>query len=212
MAAGDSARAKPSIPGGRRSAIMAVGKRNKQAAAKPAASPTTTLRHLWLAGLGLAAVARREALAGAGRAAGQVEALQRRVREAASDARGNVVDGIENVRGQVEPKVVQFSAEVEAAGAGARQARPEGRKPRAQRKGRKPAAKSKAPAARRAPRKPAARAQGLSVRNRNENRAPRGALFVCRPAVPRAGLSRRNRTSARTCAAGPRRSSPARPG
>ncbi|MEI2430303.1 hypothetical protein RDV84_17470 [Lysobacter yananisis] len=138
---------------------MAVGKRNKQAAAKPAASPTTTLRHLWLAGLGLAAVARREALAGAGRAAGQVEALQRRVREAASDARGNVVDGIENVRGQVEPKVVQFSAEVEARLAPVldKLGLKGQRKPRAQRKGRKPAAKSKAPAARRAPRKPAAR-------------------------------------------------------
>ncbi|WP_242691236.1 hypothetical protein [Lysobacter enzymogenes] len=136
---------------------MAVGKRNKQAA-EPAVNQATTLRHLWLAGLGLAAVARREALAGAGRAAGQVEALQQRVRGIAADARGNVVGGIENVRGQVEPKVMQFSAEVEARLAPVldKLGLKGQRKPRAQRKGRKPAAK-KAAAPRRAPRKPAAR-------------------------------------------------------
>lgn len=133
---------------------MAVGKRNKQAAGT-SATPTTTLRHLWLAGLGLAAIARREALAGAGRAAGQVEALQRRVRDLASDARGNVVGGIENVRGQVEPKVVRFSAEVEARLAPVLDKL--GLKgQRKQRKSRKPAAKK--PAARRVARKqPAAR-------------------------------------------------------
>lgn len=135
---------------------MAVGKRNKQAA-DATATRTTTLRHLWLAGLGLAVVARREALAGAGRAAGQVDALQRRVRDLASDARGNVVGGIENVRGQVEPKVVQFSAEVEARLAPVldKLGLKGQRKSRAQRKGRKPAAKKAAP--RRAPRMPAAR-------------------------------------------------------
>jgi len=137
---------------------MATGKRKKQAAAKPASNQTTTLRHLWLAGLGLAALARREALAGAGRAAGQVDALQRRVRDLASDARGNVVGGIENVRGQVEPKVVQFSAEVEARLAPVldKLGLKGERKPRAARKGRKPAAK-RAAAPRRAPRQPAAR-------------------------------------------------------
>ncbi|MGO4778072.1 hypothetical protein AB4084_21625 [Lysobacter sp. 2RAB21] len=51
---------------------------------KPVAANETTLRHLWLAGLGLAVIARREALAGAGRAAGRVEALQQRVRDLAS--------------------------------------------------------------------------------------------------------------------------------
>ncbi|MFC3551802.1 hypothetical protein ACFOLC_12385 [Lysobacter cavernae] len=56
----------------------------------------TTLRHLWLASLGLAVMARREALAAGVQVIGHADALQRRV------------------RGQVEPRVVQFSAEVEA--------------------------------------------------------------------------------------------------
>lgn len=138
---------------------MAVGKRNKQASANPGATPTTTLRHLWLAGLGLAAVARREALAGAGRAVGQVEALQRRVRDLAADARGNVVDGIENVRGQVEPKVVRFSADVEARLAPVldKLGLNKGGKARGARKSRKPAASKARPQPRRAARKPAAR-------------------------------------------------------
>ncbi|MGO1073713.1 hypothetical protein [Lysobacter sp. CA199] len=127
-------------------------KRKKQVAANE-----TTLRHLWLAGLGLAVIARREALSGAGRAAGRVEALQQRVRDLASDARSNVRGGIETMRDQVEPKVVKFSADVEARLApvldklGLKSAH----KPRAQRKSRKPAANK--PVARRTARKPAAR-------------------------------------------------------
>jgi hypothetical protein len=123
---------------------------------KPVAANETTLRHLWLAGLGLAVIARREALAGAGRAAGRVEALQQRVRDLASDARRNVRGGIENVRDQVEPKVIKFSADVEARLApvldklGLKSG-----KPRSQRKSRKPAAKK--PVSRRTARKPAAR-------------------------------------------------------
>ncbi|MGH8079895.1 MAG: hypothetical protein ACREP7_04920 [Lysobacter sp.] len=131
---------------------MAAVKRKKQAAASE-----TTLRHLWLAGLGLAVIARREALAGAGRAAGRVEALQQRVRDLASDARSNVRGGIENVRDQVEPKVIKFSADVEARLAPVldKLGLKTGNKPRAQRKSRKPAAKK--PVARRTTRKPAAR-------------------------------------------------------
>ncbi|MEH6421632.1 hypothetical protein [Pseudomonas sp. CGJS7] len=131
---------------------MAGVKRNKQVAANE-----TTLRHLWLAGLGLAVIARREALAGAGRAAGRVEALQQRVRDLASDARSNVRGGIENVRDQVEPKVVKFSADVEARLAPVldKLGLKSGHKPHAQRKSRKPAAKK--PVARRTARKPAAR-------------------------------------------------------
>jgi len=89
---------------------MAAVKRNKPAAK----SPTPTLRHVWLAGLGLAVVARREALASGVRALDRIGALQRRAQGLVADARDNVRDGIENVRGQVEPTVVKFSAEVEA--------------------------------------------------------------------------------------------------
>lgn len=56
----------------------------------------TTLRHLWLAGLGLAVVARREAL-------GARQRLLDQVREVRA-----------SVRGQVEPQVVKFSQDVEA--------------------------------------------------------------------------------------------------
>ena len=130
---------------------MAAVKRKKQAAASE-----TTLRHVWLAGLGLAVIARREAIAGAGRAAGRVEALQQRVRDLASDARSNVRGGIENVRDQVEPKVIKFSSDVEARLApvldklGLKSG-----KARGQRKARKPVAKK--PVSRRTTRKPVSR-------------------------------------------------------
>lgn len=124
---------------------------------KRASTNETTLRHLWLAGLGLAVIARREAVAGAGRAVGRVDALQQRVRDLATDARSNVRGGIENVRDQVEPKVIKFSADVEARLAPVldKLGLKKGGKARVQRKSRKPAAKQ--PASRRNVRKPAAR-------------------------------------------------------
>lgn len=79
---------------------MAAAKRKSNAASK------TTLRHVWLAGLGLVAVSRREALAAPARASAQFDALQRRVQALASSAGARVR--------QVEPCVVQFSSEVEA--------------------------------------------------------------------------------------------------
>ncbi|UOF16953.1 hypothetical protein IEQ11_10115 [Lysobacter capsici] len=132
---------------------MAAVKRKKQAAASE-----TTLRHFWLAGLGLAVIARREAIASAGRAAGSVQSLQQRVRDLAVDARSNVRGGIETVRDQVEPKVVKFSADVEARLAPVldKLGLKKDGKGRGQRKSRKPAAKAK-PQSRRVVRKPAAR-------------------------------------------------------
>lgn len=122
---------------------------------KPAASETT-LRHVWLAGLGLVVLARREAIAAAGRSIGRVDALQQRVRDFADDARSNVRGGIENVRDQVEPKVVKFSAEVEARLAPVLDKLGLKKPKRGQRKARKTATKK--PQSRRvAARKPAAR-------------------------------------------------------
>lgn len=131
---------------------MAAVKRKKQAAASE-----TTLRHFWLAGLGLAVIARREAIASAGRVAGSVQSLPKRVRDLAVDARSNVRGGIETVRDQVEPKVVKFSADVEARLAPVldKLGLKKDGKGRGQRKSRKPAAKK--PVARRTVRKPAAR-------------------------------------------------------
>jgi hypothetical protein len=79
----------------------------------------TTVRHLWLAGLGLVAVTRREAIATAGRVLDGVGGLKQRVECGAADAQVNIRHGLDGVRGQVEPKlakirVAQFSAEVES--------------------------------------------------------------------------------------------------
>ena len=79
----------------------------------------TTVRHLWLAGLGLVAVTRREAIATAGRVFDGVGELKQRVERGAADAQASIRHGIDGVRGQVEPKlakirVAQFSAEVES--------------------------------------------------------------------------------------------------
>jgi hypothetical protein len=81
---------------------------------KTPANRETSLRHVWLAGLGLAALARRQALATGDRVAGRADDLKRRVLALADDARANVVGGLDLVRGQVEPKVERFSTEVEA--------------------------------------------------------------------------------------------------
>ncbi|MCI4566472.1 hypothetical protein [Lysobacter sp. CFH 32150] len=81
---------------------------------KSTAANETNLRHVWLAGLGLLALTRREALATVRRAIGGVDALKQRAERTVTEAQANVRDGIETVRGQVEPKVAQFSAEVES--------------------------------------------------------------------------------------------------
>jgi hypothetical protein len=80
---------------------MAIVKR------KPRAANQTTFRHVWLAGLGLVAVTRRQAVAAPARLAAQAEAAQRRMQELVGNAGAGV-------REQVEPRVVRFSAEVEA--------------------------------------------------------------------------------------------------
>jgi len=81
---------------------------------KSAAANETNLRHVWLAGLGLLAFARREALATVQRAISGVDALKQRAERTVTEAQANVRDGIETVRGQVEPKVAQLSADVES--------------------------------------------------------------------------------------------------
>lgn len=133
---------------------MAAAKRKPRPA-----NEEITLRHVWLAGLGLVVIARRETLAAAGRVVERADALQRRVQNLADDAKSNVRESIENVRGQVEPKVLKFSAEVESRLAPVLDKlgiKPQGKRPA--RKTRKTAAKKK-PQARRAaaPRKGARR-------------------------------------------------------
>lgn len=129
---------------------MAVSKRKSTA-------NETTARHLWLAGLGLLAVSRKQAIATAGRVFDEIGALKQRVERGAADAQANVRHGIHGVRGQVEPtlakfRVAQFSAEVESRLAPVLAKL--GLKPhaKAQRKSRKPTAKK--PVRRTAVRKP----------------------------------------------------------
>jgi len=86
---------------------------------KKSTANETTVRHLWLAGLGVVAVTRKEAIATAGRVLDGIGALKQRVERGAADAQANIRHGIDGVRGQVEPglakiRVAQFSAEVES--------------------------------------------------------------------------------------------------
>lgn len=69
-------------------------------------TPEPSLRHVWLAGLGLIAVARREA-------AGRLEAVRRQAETFAGQAQRDVLDRLNEVREQGEARVGRFSAEVE---------------------------------------------------------------------------------------------------
>ena len=108
----------------------------------------TTLRHVWLAGLGVMAIARRETLNAANDAAARVGVLKKQAAKLADEAQNNVRDGIASARVQGEAKVGQFSADVEARLAPVLVKL--GLKPKAKRvvRGRKPATKQ---AAKRAP-------------------------------------------------------------
>lgn len=74
----------------------------------------TTLRHVWLAGLGLMSVARREAKIAADIALDETAVLRERVMEATSDTR-DIARGIFlTVQEQVEPKLGRFAADIQA--------------------------------------------------------------------------------------------------
>ncbi|KAF1717993.1 hypothetical protein CSC74_03590 [Pseudoxanthomonas yeongjuensis] len=89
---------------------MAAKKKTKT----PSRAQETTFRHLWLAGLGAIAVARRETRNIANDAVARVESLKQQAGKLANDAQANVRGGIASVREQGEAKASQFSAEVEA--------------------------------------------------------------------------------------------------
>ena len=74
----------------------------------------TTFRHLWLAGLGAIAFARRETRNAVNDAVARVESLKQQAGKLANDAQTNVRGGIASVREQGEAKASQFSADVEA--------------------------------------------------------------------------------------------------
>jgi len=74
----------------------------------------TTLRHLWLAGLGVAQSARRESIKAANDAAARFDVLKKRAGTLADETQANVREGIANVREKGGNRASQFSAEVEA--------------------------------------------------------------------------------------------------
>lgn len=77
-------------------------------------TPEPTLRHVWLAGLGLIAVARRGAVTAANDVAGSLHAARRQAETLASQAQRDVLDRLAGIREQGEAGVERFSADVEA--------------------------------------------------------------------------------------------------
>lgn len=74
----------------------------------------TTLRHLWLAGLGAAATAQRGFTSAARDAAAQLSALTDQAGTLAGQAQTSVLGGIASVCEQGEARATRFSADVEA--------------------------------------------------------------------------------------------------
>lgn len=85
------------------------------AAKKSSRHPTeTSLHDIWLAGLGAMSIARREAKIAAEIALDETAVLRQRVMEATSDSR-DIARGIFlTVQEQVEPKLGQFAADLQA--------------------------------------------------------------------------------------------------
>lgn len=77
-------------------------------------TPEPTLRHVWLAGLGLIAVARREAVGAANDAVGKLQAARQQAEALAGQAQRDVLGRLAGVREQGEASVERFSADVEA--------------------------------------------------------------------------------------------------
>ena len=76
-------------------------------------TPEPTLRHVWLAGLGLIAVARREAVGAANDALGKLQSARRQAEAMAGQAQRDVLERLADVREHGEASVERFSADVE---------------------------------------------------------------------------------------------------
>jgi hypothetical protein len=93
---------------------MAALKNKKTSRNKHAAGIEPTVRHLWLASLGALVAVRRESQAAAQRIAAGVEDATTRIRQTARNAEADLRGGIADVRGQVQPKMMKLSSDVEA--------------------------------------------------------------------------------------------------
>ena len=122
--------------------MAATRKRNTR---KTASNIEATPRHVWLAYLGLFVAARREGKAAISRAVAKAEATSNDMRKATRQAEKELRGRVDELRSQVQPKVMQFSGDVEARLApvldklGLKKA---GKAKRAPRKARKTAAKA----------------------------------------------------------------------
>lgn len=137
--------------------IMARTKKSRTV--RNAAPADTTARHLWLAGLGLAVMARRQSLAAADSLARRVADARRQAVETAIDTRNTLTDAALTLRAQVEAGAGEAYGRIEAAVAPLAARFGLAKPRRATRRARKPVAKKvsrRAPAARTA-RKPVRR-------------------------------------------------------
>lgn len=80
--------------------IMARTKKSRTVRNAPPVDATP--RHLWLAGLGLAVIARRQSIAAAGNLVRRAADARRQAVDAVADARSTLVDTAQSVRAQVE--------------------------------------------------------------------------------------------------------------
>ena len=108
----------------------------------------TTARHLWLAGLGLAVVARRQSVAAAGALTRRASDARRQAADAVIDARNSLTDAALALRAQVEAGAGDAFGKLESAVAPLMARFGRGKPRRTARRTRKTTAKK---AARRAP-------------------------------------------------------------
>lgn len=98
---------KPATVAGMRNTPMAARKKTPK-------TPEPTLRHVWLAGLGVIAVAHREAQSASRDAAARFQTARQQAEKLASDTQREVWGRLASVREQGEARVDQFSADIEA--------------------------------------------------------------------------------------------------
>lgn len=76
-------------------------------------APDATPRHLWLAGLGLAAIARRQTVATAVQAMDRVVQTRRQALAAVAQAQSKLIETTSEARGRIEAGAAQLSSTLE---------------------------------------------------------------------------------------------------
>lgn len=76
-------------------------------------TPTATPRHLWLAGLGLASIARKQSIAAAGDATNRVVEARRQATAAVGQAQSNLIAAAGELRTRIEAGAAQLGNTLE---------------------------------------------------------------------------------------------------